>query len=75
MELSAKEIVTAKSSTEAIDVVACGNGVGTQFGIKGVYLIDIGSLVNVLEEGSAEVGDLIPTHVRNLFNGRLTIDI
>ena len=74
MELGTEEIIAAKSSTEPIDVVACSNGVGTQLRIIGVYIIDLGAFVNVLEEGSTEISNLIPTHVRNLFNRQLTID-
>ena len=73
MELGAEEVVAAEGSAEAIDVVARGDSIGTQLGVVGVYIIYIGSIVDVLEEGCAEVSDLIPSHVGNLFNGQLLL--
>ncbi len=63
MKLGAEEVVAAERSAEGVDVVARGDGVGTQLGIVGVHVVDIGSVGDVAEEGSAEVGNLVPAHV------------
>ena len=74
VELGAEEVVAAERSAEGVDVVARGDGVGTQLGIEGVHIVDVGALVDVLEERSAQVGNLIPAHVGDFESGKWKVE-
>ena len=52
------------------DVVGGGDGIVAQLGIVGVYIVDVGSIVNMIEEWCAQVGNLVPAHVGNFLNSQ-----